>query len=58
MKQIHYSVVLNKSAKQQALEVINRLKSIMPIMRMHMLIRILVDNDGMFISSWLIPSMY
>lgn len=42
MKQIHYSVSKNKSAKQQASDVIKLLKKIMPITRIHMLIRIII----------------
>lgn len=42
MKQIHYSVSIsnNKTAKQQALDVIGKLKAIMPIERINMLIRV------------------
>jgi ribosome maturation protein SDO1 len=40
MRQIHFSVNTNKSAKSQALEVIRKLKAVMPIARAAMLIRI------------------
>merc|ERR1711871_64118 len=40
MKDIHYSVVFNKSAKQQALDVIKKLKAVMPITRASMLLRV------------------
>ena len=39
MKQIHYSVSITKSAKQQALEVIKKLRQVMPIARANMLLR-------------------
>lgn len=38
MKQIHYSVVITKSAKQQALDVIKKLRQVMPISRASMLL--------------------
>lgn len=41
MKQIHYSVNVSKSTKSQALDVIKRLKSVMPIARAAMLLRII-----------------
>ena len=40
MKDIHYSVVFNKSAKQQALDVIKKLKAVMPISRASMSLRV------------------
>uniref|UniRef100_A0A3P9LC93 Ribosome maturation protein SBDS n=2 Tax=Oryzias TaxID=8089 RepID=A0A3P9LC93_ORYLA len=40
MKDIHYSVKPNKSAKQQALEVIRQLKETMEIQRAHMRLRL------------------
>lgn len=45
MRQIHYSVSLNKSAKKQALDVITRLRAIMPIARVHMLISVIVPTE-------------
>jgi ribosome maturation protein SDO1 len=48
MKQIHYSVSLNKSAKKQALDVITRLKAIMPIARVHMLVSVIVPAARRF----------
>ncbi len=41
---IHYSVHLNKSAKQQALDVIRRLKKIMPIARASMMLRLKIPS--------------
>jgi ribosome maturation protein Sdo1 len=38
MKQIHYSVSLNKNAKQQALDVIKKLKTVMPIAKACMML--------------------
>ena len=40
MKDIHYSVSLSKGAKQQALDVIRRLKKVMPIARTKLSLRI------------------
>jgi ribosome maturation protein Sdo1 len=40
MKDIHYSVTLNKNAKQQALDVIRRLRKVMPIARVLMSLKI------------------
>lgn len=40
MKDIHYSVNLSKGAKQQALDVIRRLKKVMPIARTRLYLRI------------------
>jgi ribosome maturation protein SDO1 len=40
MKDIHYSVSLNKNAKQQALDVIRRLRKVMPIARVLMSLKI------------------
>ena len=40
MKDIHYSVNLSKGAKQQALDVIRRLKKVMPIARTKLCLRI------------------
>ena len=40
MKQIHYGVNLNKSAKSQALDAIKKLKSVMPLARAPMSLRI------------------
>ncbi|XP_024133468.1 ribosome maturation protein SBDS [Oryzias melastigma] len=42
MKDIHYSVKPNKSAKQQALEVIRQLKETMEIQRAHMRLRLVL----------------
>lgn len=44
MKQIHYSVSINKSAKKQALDVINRLRAVMPIARVQMLLSVIVPT--------------
>lgn len=41
MRQIQFSVNLSKSSKSQALEVIRKLKTVMPIVRANMLLRIL-----------------
>eukprot|EP01035_Chromulina_nebulosa_P021026 gene21026-27249_t len=41
MKQIHYAVSINKSAKSQALDAIRKLKEVMPIARASMLLRVL-----------------
>lgn len=41
MRQIHFSVNLSKSAKQQALEVIRKLKDVMPIARAQMQLRVI-----------------
>lgn len=40
MKDIHYSVSLTKNAKQQALDVIRKLRKVMPIARLLMSLRI------------------
>ena len=40
MRQIHYSVNVSKSAKSQALDVIRKLRDVMPIARASMLLRI------------------
>lgn len=40
MKDIHYSISLSKSAKQQALDVIRRLRKVMPIARTKLSLRI------------------
>lgn len=40
MQQIHVSININKSAKQQALDVIKKLKTVMPINRAEMTVRI------------------
>ncbi len=42
MKDIHYSVNLTKNAKQQALDVIRRLRKVMPIARILMLLRLTI----------------
>lgn len=39
MKDVHFSAKLNKNAKQQALEVIQKLKGVMPIQRSQMRVR-------------------
>jgi len=41
MRQIHYSVNVSKSSKSQALDVIRKLKAVMPIARASMLLRII-----------------
>ena len=48
MKQIHYSATIGsqKTAKQQALDVIHKLKDIMPICRIHMLLRIVIPSQS------------
>jgi len=48
MKQIHYSVVLNKSAKKQALEVMSRLRKVMPIARVNMLVSVIGPSEREF----------
>lgn len=40
MKQIKFSININKSSKSQALEVIRKLKEVMPIARANMLLRV------------------
>jgi ribosome maturation protein SDO1 len=40
MKDIHYSVNLTKNAKQQALDVIRKLRKVMPIARVMMSLKI------------------
>lgn len=45
MKQIHFSANLTKSAKQQALEVIRKLKTVMNIARASMSLRIVCHNS-------------
>lgn len=45
MRQIHFSVNLSKSAKSQALDVIRRLKEVMPIARACMLLRIVCSES-------------
>lgn len=45
MREIHYSVSINKSAKQQSLEVIKKLTEIMPIERAKMLIKITMSIE-------------
>ncbi|KAF0688413.1 Aste57867_19969 [Aphanomyces stellatus] len=42
MKEIHYSLIPNRSAKQQALEVINKLQDHMPITRAKMKVQVTV----------------
>lgn len=44
MKDIHFSVKLNKSAKQQALEIIPQLKTVMPLERAQMKIKIVATG--------------
>jgi ribosome maturation protein Sdo1 len=46
MKQIHYSVSVSKSAKQQALEVIKKLRNVMPIARANMLLRMYYPHNA------------
>eukprot|EP00602_Paraphysomonas_sp_CaronLab_P005413 CAMPEP_0185021370 /NCGR_PEP_ID=MMETSP1103-20130426/4058_1 /TAXON_ID=36769 /ORGANISM="Paraphysomonas bandaiensis, Strain Caron Lab Isolate" /LENGTH=518 /DNA_ID=CAMNT_0027552855 /DNA_START=37 /DNA_END=1593 /DNA_ORIENTATION=+ len=46
MKDIHYSVGLTKSAKQQALDVIRKLRKVMPIARVSMHLRITCPQEG------------
>ncbi|CAK4079365.1 unnamed protein product [Aphanomyces euteiches] len=43
MKEIHYSLIPNRSAKQQALEVINRLQDHMPITRAKMKVQVSIS---------------
>jgi hypothetical protein len=45
MKQIHYSVNATRSAKSQALDVIRRLKDVMPIARASMALRIICNKS-------------
>lgn len=45
MKEIHFSVNTTKSAKSQALEVIKRLRSVMPISRAAMAVRIIFKSS-------------
>ncbi|XP_001604171.1 ribosome maturation protein SBDS [Nasonia vitripennis] len=44
MKDIHFSVKPNRNAKQQALEVITQLKTVMPLERAQMRLRVLVSG--------------
>lgn len=44
MKDIHYSVNVNKSAKQQALEVIHQLKKDIPLERAQMRVRVMIKG--------------
>ncbi|EEC07186.1 ribosome maturation protein SBDS [Ixodes scapularis] len=44
MREMHFSVKPNKSAKQQSLEVIRQLKEVMPIERSQMKLRVVVPN--------------
>mmetsp|Transcript_5079 Transcript_5079/g.7013 ORF Transcript_5079/g.7013 Transcript_5079/m.7013 type:complete len:441 (+) Transcript_5079:117-1439(+) len=44
MKEIHFSVIPNRSAKQQALELIRKLKEVMPIERAKMHLRIIIPS--------------
>ncbi len=46
MKQIHYSVNVNKNAKQQTMDVIRKLKAIMPIARINMVLRVISPLSG------------
>jgi hypothetical protein len=46
MKQIHYSVSLTKSAKQQALDVVKKLRQVMPIARANMLLRMFYPSSA------------
>lgn len=46
MKQVQFSVNTTKSAKSQALEVIRKLRTVMPIARAAMLLRVIVDSKG------------
>ncbi|KAJ0394594.1 hypothetical protein P43SY_003337 [Pythium insidiosum] len=46
MKEIHYALVPNRSAKQQALEVIKRLQGLIPIERAKMRIQIVTPASG------------
>mmetsp|Transcript_19499 Transcript_19499/g.18829 ORF Transcript_19499/g.18829 Transcript_19499/m.18829 type:complete len:589 (+) Transcript_19499:127-1893(+) len=68
MKQIHYSVNTTKNAKSQALEVIRKLRDVMPIARATMLLRIICPSSmmgemkrylqeelGLNLSLWLTP---
>lgn len=48
MKDIHYSVKPNRTAKQQALEVIRTLKDVIPLERSQMKIRILIPSGKVF----------
>lgn len=45
MRQIHYAVSINKSAKSQALDVIRKLKDVMPISRASMLLRVVCPHN-------------
>jgi len=45
MKEIHYSVNISKGAKSQALDVIRRLKAVMPIARAKMKVRLECPTD-------------
>lgn len=47
MKQIQYSVHMSKSSKSQALEVIRKLREVMPIARAHMLVRVTCSEGEM-----------
>jgi ribosome maturation protein SDO1 len=47
MRQIQYSISVTKSSKSQALDVIKRLKDVMPIMRANMLLRVVCTPSEM-----------
>jgi hypothetical protein len=46
MRQIHFSISINKTAKSQALEVIRKLKEVMPIARASMLLRVFYPSKA------------
>lgn len=46
MKQIQYSVNVSKTSKSQALEVIRKLRDVMPIARASMLLRVVYPSEG------------
>jgi ribosome maturation protein SDO1 len=46
MKQLHFSVKPNRNSKQQAIELIPQLKSVMPIERAQMKLRVLTHKKN------------
>lgn len=46
MKQIQYSVNVSKNSKSQALDVIRKLREVMPIVRANMLLRVICLQEG------------
>ena len=45
MREIHFAVNVNKGAKQQALDVIRRLKQVMPIIKASLTVRMIISTE-------------